>query len=142
MKSLFFIFLLVGCSLFEKKLTKKECEELSWQNVGYQSVVNTHNEDFITKYSEQCSQYGIKTNLAEVKKGQKKAIKTFCHFNNGYEIGLKGQAYNKSCEQTNNSFTIAYQIGYQQFLLNKKIESAESKINELEDEIEDLKGKK
>lgn len=87
---LLFFILLSGCS----SLSQDECIQANWTNLGFshgeQGYTFEHGREIISA----CSEFGITAKLDDYQAGYKQGLAAFCEPENGFTLGLRGDAYN------------------------------------------------
>jgi len=86
-------------------------EDRRWEGVGVRDAMMGKTPT-VDSYLELCKQhYFTEVNTKDFFIGYKKGLKDFCTKASGYEFGLKGGLYNKTCKRGERSFLKAYAVG-------------------------------
>jgi len=120
--------LLAGCS----SLSEDECRTMSWYNLGYQDGEQGKTRNQARDYVSTCSEYGLKVDEAEWKRGYDKGLELYCIPELAYSKGKEGQEYRGVCPN-DASFLKQYQRGYEEYQLA-------TRLREISDELERTSG--
>ncbi|PIP96019.1 MAG: hypothetical protein COW00_06965 [Bdellovibrio sp. CG12_big_fil_rev_8_21_14_0_65_39_13] len=78
-------------------MSQEDCQKANWKMIGEEAGREGKPTTSFTRISRQCQEFGISVSQAEWVSGYKIGLSAFCTFENGYEIGLKGETYQKVC---------------------------------------------
>lgn len=121
---------LSGCSA----LSKKQCEQMDWNSLGYQKAMNGQTIEQQRRYYEQsCIQeHDVKPDFAAFEAGFKTGIDYLCTGSGGVALGSRGASYRGTCPREKEAtFLQGYATGRVGFL--------ESRVKALEDEVSSLR---
>ena len=102
---------LVGCISFG--MTEKKCQELNAYEYGNKTALHEIDENIFNKHKKRCTQkYQITLNQINYDKGYKQGIKELCTHQGGYNLGLSGTVYRKTCSKKSEpEFLTGYKDG-------------------------------
>ncbi len=120
-----FVLSLSGCS----SLSQDECIQANWTNLGFshgeQGYTFEHGREIISA----CSEFGITAKLDDYKVGYKQGLAAFCEPENGFTLGLRGDAYNGVCNDT--QFRKAWQEGNERYQFEARKAEIDDRLNNI-----------
>ncbi len=117
---------LPGCAT----MNQAECTTVDWRTVGYEDGVAGYSGDRIGLYRKSCAKYGVAPDLNAYQTGRDQGLREYCQPETGYQLGLRGGAYNSSCpSDVREPFESAYHAGFELYTMRARVASA---TNELE----------
>jgi hypothetical protein len=120
-------------------MSERECLATDWRTVGYEDGVNGYAGDRIARYRNACGEYGVTPNLAEYQAGREQGLREFCKPANGFRVGARGAGYSGVCPaDLDPSFVDAYQSGRQLYVLRSRVGSAQSELQSMRAELEQI----
>ncbi|MGL4250750.1 MAG: DUF2799 domain-containing protein [Aeromonas sp.] len=125
--------LLAGCSA----LSEDECRTMSWYNLGYQDGSQGKTRMTTRDYVSSCSEYGLRVDEAEWKRGYDKGLELYCIPELAYSKGKEGQTYLGVCPN-DASFLKQYQRGYEEYQLATRMREIRDELERTEREIDQL----
>ena len=101
MKKLFITLTLLALSSCTT-LSKKECENITWQNEGYKAAIAGERAgDRVNSFKRLCTEkHKVEINSENFISGYKQGLEKYCSKSNLYEKGLKGESYKGICDAT------------------------------------------
>jgi hypothetical protein len=130
------VFYLSGCAT----MNQAECLSADWRVIGMEDGSNGHLPSYLGEHRTACATYGVSPDLDSYMDGHRIGVKQYCTAQNGFNEGQRGDSYNGVCPANLEiAFLPAYEHGYEHYLINKEIRSAESSIRYKNNDIEDLK---
>ena len=78
-------------------ISEDDCQGGAWGDYGYKDGANGKSSDRVAKYAEKCAAFGITPNSAEYLSGHAQGVVKYCTYQQGYELGENGSAYNQVC---------------------------------------------
>ncbi len=124
---------LSGCTT----LSKDECMNAHWQQIGYAHGTNGKEYNDGLKTIAKCTEYGINADLAQYKTGYDQGLALFCEPENGFTLGLKGSSYNGVCNSI--AFRKAWQEGNDRYEVQQRISYIDSRIERIDRRLEDIR---
>jgi len=116
------VFLLISCAT----LNKDECRTADWKLIGFEDGSNGCAVSRIGLHRSACAEYGITPNLDLYNQGRAEGLYKYCVPITGYNLGLRGTAYQGVCSgYDEDSFIQAYKDG-------KQIYGAKLNLNKME----------
>lgn len=125
------IFLLTGCS----SLSKEDCSNKNWFNLGKSDAISGEVEPKIDDYRRDCSEYGLQIRSMDYLKGYEVGLKKYCTYHNGLSRGEDGEDSHSLCEEANPEYKKGYLTGLREFKKKESIVELQKKL------IEDNGGK-
>ncbi len=93
------------------------CEAGDWFQQGFQDALFGKTSESIQEYQQTCQSAGVTVDDKKYNLGFRNGLRRFCQPRYGYEFGLQGQEYKKTCTQKRESaFLDKYFAGRRQFL--------------------------
>lgn len=131
---------LVGCTM----ITKKDCEQGDWEQIGLKAGKRGESKEHYAKVEIKCSQYGILSNKDQYNKGRRAGLKLFCTYESGRQFGYMNNAYSAACpEKLERDFLRGYNLGKSEYLrdeqekaLAKQREKQEAELRRMREEQE------
>jgi hypothetical protein len=135
-------FVVQGCA---STMSKNQCVNADWYQIGYESGVRGQVEAQFGEYRKACAEYGVTPDLARYLEGRKAGLKRFCEPGNGYRLGQSGTAYGGVCSQPQDGeFRRAYGAGRELYdarqninRLGRRIDARQADLKNLSDELAD-----
>lgn len=91
---------------------KRACIETDWKRVGYEEGRQGSLAERSALQRDRCIREGVPPDTAQYEQGRKKGIEKYCTADNGYALGVKGDAYQGACPpELKRPFVDAYQKG-------------------------------
>ncbi len=135
-----FLALLLPFGLACSSLSKEECAQGDWYNIGLRDGQNGHSPNRIADHAKACSEYGTRPDNTVYNKGHAEGLKTYCTPENGYQVGLRGQTYYQVCPANlSGSFQKKYRLGYRIYELKRDISNLDHDLQNLYAKIADPK---
>ena len=126
-----FIGLLPGCAT---NLTKNECMEADWYEIGYIDGSNGEPRSKFQEHAEFCSRYNVHVGREAYYRGRDQGLKIYCTKDRGFDLGILGKKYNPVCPQGPQS---EFDTGYTR---GKEIYTTELKISQFKKRMQILEG--
>ncbi|MFT6633549.1 MAG: hypothetical protein ACJAS4_003520 [Bacteriovoracaceae bacterium] len=111
------IFIANGCST----LSKNECENRNWFNLGKSDAMNGEVEPKTAEYRRDCSEYGLQIKSMDYLKGFENGLKKYCTYNNGLNRGEDGEESHALCEEESPKYKKGYLTGLREFKKKQSI---------------------
>jgi len=128
-----FLFLFVsGCAT----MSKNECLNAQWQNVGYEDGAKGYNGSRIGIYRKACAEYNVSPDLQAYTLGRQQGLKQWCTPGNGYLQGTRGAVYNGICpKDLEPKFKRAMNHGRAVYNYRQKVQNQESMLAQLKKDL-------
>ena len=133
--------LLSGCA----SLDESECLLADFRYLGEEDGEKGRPRTRINTYESDCAAHGLSVDRQAYALGWEVGIVKFCTRDNGYEFGLEGNHYQRSCPvELADTFFNAYQLGRAVYDAETEVERLETQISRLGDKLakDDLKSEK
>lgn len=130
--------LLASCA----SLDESQCLLADFRFLGEEDGEKGRPRTRIDTYEKDCGEYGLSVDRQAYALGWEEGIVKFCTRDNGYEYGLGGNHYQKSCPvELADTFFNAYQLGRAVYTAKTEVERLETDISRLGDKLakDDLK---
>lgn len=125
------VMVLSGCA---KMMNENQCLVADWRTVGFEDGSQGRGEQWISKRSEACSEYGVTVDLDQYLFGREQGLETFCQPRRGFDMGMRGNVYENVCPRAlETDFLIAYQDG-------RELNDRRSEVNQLEHAVSSAYG--
>jgi len=120
-------------------MSPQECKLADWKIVGYQDALKGNNTQ-IAEHNQSCAKVKIKPNAQLYMQGYNQGSKLFCTYDNGLKEGKNGDYISNICKRPGLTYNFmrGYQQGYKMYEKNRKINALQQKIDDLNEEIEDI----
>jgi len=126
-------------------ISKEQCLNADWQKIGY-NVGKNGNLDKSTAFEKRkraCEKHNASANWQQFERGHSDGIVAFCQLNNAVELGINGSTNainNNICsERDYPGFQNAFKAGYKLYVLNSRVDEADSGILLAENQISHYK---
>jgi len=124
-----------GCAT----MSGDECATSDWTAVGYEDGSRGHTSDRFGKHRKACAKHGVTPDLEAYQTGRTAGLREFCQPQRGFNLGTSGGRYNGVCAYDQEAdFLDAYRTGSQLHSLRSDVNSASSRINAKEHEMDTL----
>ncbi|OQW54430.1 MAG: hypothetical protein A4S09_06005 [Proteobacteria bacterium SG_bin7] len=134
------LILLIPFSLACSTLSKEECAQGDWYNIGLRDGQHGYTPNRISEHAKACAEYGSRPDNAVYSKGHTEGLKTYCTPENGYQVGLQGQIYHQVCPANlSGAFQKKYRLGYRIYELKREINQIDNNLQNLYSKIGDPK---
>ena len=87
------IFVLAGCS----GMSEQACVSADWRTVGFEDGTVGRSEAGISRYRQQCGEYGVAPDLVSYREGHAEGVRVYCRESNGFAVGHSGASYQGVC---------------------------------------------
>lgn len=133
------LFLLSACA----SLSKDECLNADWRNIGYGDASEGYARTRINDHRQACAQYRVSPNLDAYNQGYEEGLRVYCTAARGYQQGVNGYTYRGICPANlEGPFLEAYSFGKDIYALRTGIKKrrhqrsqAVEQLRAIEDEI-------
>ncbi|MBF4498437.1 DUF2799 domain-containing protein [Vibrio vulnificus] len=126
-------FVLTACS----SMSPEECRSANWQQIGYLEGQNGVNPTVISDYVKDCRDAGVYPDQEMWQRGFEQGTVLYCSADNGYRVGKQGREYYGVCN--NERFLENYQKGYQDYLVQKRLNEINKEISDIDTQLRMLK---
>ncbi len=126
-------------------LDESECLLADFRFLGEEDGEKGQPRTRIDTYETDCAEYGLDVDRQAYALGWEVGIVRFCTRENGYEYGLAGNFYQRSCPvELADEFSNAYQLGRAVYNARSEVDRLEAEITRLGDKLarDDLKSEK
>jgi hypothetical protein len=124
--------LLSGCAT----LSKNECLEANWFEVGYRDGNMGKPRAVFQEHVDSCAKHRVKPNRDAYYKGRHEGLKLYCTKQNGYKLGKLGAKYQYACPpELEPKFLDGYVKGKRVHAYKSKIASFKKHLKNIEKEI-------
>ena len=125
--------LLASCATLEKD----ECAVANWYELGRADGEKGRNVTRASSYREDCAKFGIPIDDNNYRAGWDLGIRQYCTPENGFDRGINGRFANNSCPaELAAQFEQPYALGREIYDLDKNVEVAQLKIDDLNDALD------
>ncbi len=136
----FFLLSLIPFAFACSTLSKEECAQGDWYNIGLRDGQHGYNPNRIADHAKACAEYGARPDNTTYNRGHGDGLKTYCTPENGYQVGVNGGTYNQVCPANMaNAFVKNYRTGYRIYELRRDVRELDSKMQTLYKKIADPK---
>lgn len=124
-----------GCAT----MSGDECLTSDWQAIGYEDGARGHTGDKLGQHRKACAKHGVTPDFEAYQMGRTSGLREFCQPQRGFNLGAGGGRYNGVCAyDLEADFLDAYRSGSQLHSLRSNVNSASSRINSKERELESV----
>jgi hypothetical protein len=140
MKKLILFFLSVvfaGFFLGCATLSKNECLEADWHEIGYRDGSMGAPRSFLQEHSEACVKHNVRADREAYYRGRHEGLNVYCTPDNGFNQGRQGRKYNYVCPpDLEREFLAGYKKGKEIYKYESKISSLEGRLRSIESQIQ------
>jgi len=133
---LLLIVLVAGCT----SLSQDECLQANWQQLGYNHGMQGYSLEQGQEIIASCREFGVTPQLNEYQASYQQGLAVYCEPENGFTLGLRGEAYNSVCNNT--QFRKAWQEGNEHYQvqarkaeIDERLESINRRLDEIRSEL-------
>jgi len=124
-----------GCAT----MSGDECMTSDWQAIGYEDGARGLTGDRLGQHRKACAKHGVTPDFEAYQAGRTSGLREFCQPQRGFNLGSSGNRYNGVCAyDLEADFLDAYRSGSQLHSLRSNVNSASSRINSKERELESV----
>lgn len=123
---LLFFVVLSGCT----SLSQEDCVRANWEELGYSHGEQGYTFEQGRHIVSACTQFGITAQLDDYQVGYKQGLAAFCQPENGFTLGLRGDAYNGVCNDT--QFRKAWQEGNERYQLEARKTEIDNRLRNID----------
>jgi hypothetical protein len=124
-----------GCA----SMSGDECLTSDWRGIGYEDGARGYSGDRLGQHRKACAKHGVTPDLEAYQTGRTAGLREFCQPQRGFNLGASGGRYNGVCAYDQEAdFLDAYRTGSQLHSLRSDVNSASSRINSKEREMDSL----
>lgn len=106
-----------GCA----SVSKDQCAAGNWLERGYKDGIKGRSSSKISKYADQCSEYGFTVNSTAYLRGHRDGVELYCTYENGFALGENGSDFNSVCAGgVGDGFAEGYDDGRQRYEIYKE----------------------
>lgn len=128
-----------GCA----SMSSDECAMSDWSAIGFEDGASGYTTERFSSRRKACAKHGITADFRAYQEGRDEGLVQFCQPSRGYNLGVRGGAYNGVCDAAlEEEFLDAYRVGNQLYILrsnvgaaNSRIASKERKLDRIETDI-------
>jgi len=130
--------LLISCA----SLSKEECLNGDWYEIGYEDGINGKPRKRLSKHIKACAEYNVRADKNHYMQGREKGLQSYCTLENALQVGLNGETYEHVCpRRIEPTFLKKYRQGKAIYDLEQEISQHESRISSLEYKLKKKKDK-
>ena len=122
---LLFFIVLSGCT----SLSQQECAQANWQELGYSHGQQGYTYERGKEIIATCREFGITAQLSEYQASYQQGLAVYCEPENGFTLGLRGDAYNGVCNDT--QFRKAWQEGNERYQFEARKAEIDDRLNNI-----------
>ncbi len=131
-RGLLLLLILAACA----SLTKQQCLEGNWQQIGLADGINGYAPDRLVAHAKSCRDVGITPDAKAWERGRVEGLKTYCQPASAYEVGRIGGAIGNVCSASQRqAMQPAFDQGRNYHEINVKIRELEQQVSDLRAEI-------
>jgi len=135
--SLFLSIAIAGLFLGCATLSKNECLESDWFEIGRRDGSMGKPRALFQQHSKACGKHGVSPDREAYYKGRDEGLKFYCTRDNGFEQGRLGQSYRYVCpSELEPVFFAGYQKGRELYQYESKVKNLENRIKSIEEQIQ------
>ncbi len=118
-------------------MSSEECALSDWSAVGFEDGANGYTTDRFSNRRKACAKHGVTADFRAYQEGRDEGLVQFCQPSRGYNLGVRGGAYNGVCDAAlEEEFLDAYRVGHQLYGLRSNVSGANSRIASKERELD------
>lgn len=132
----FFLLILVGWCGGCATMSKNECLEADWHQVGYRDGKTGSPRARFQRHSEACAEHGIRADRNAYFRGRDQGLDRYCTTENGYQQGKMGRAYRGVCPpELEGAFLDAYRHGLEIHEYHAAVDKLQRRLTAIERQI-------
>lgn len=111
-------------------MSESECENGDWSQYGRQDAMNGKPNSRFFERRKACYEHGIKGDENTYRQGYQEGLKNYCTFENGFEVGSRGEDYAKICPTDSHKELVrGHIIGKVRYEEKKRHEEFKKQVN-------------
>lgn len=127
-----------GCA----SISEDDCQVGAWGDYGYKDGLNGKSSDRIAKYAKKCAEFGVSPDGAQYLSGYDQGVMKYCTYQQGYELGENGSAYNQVCSGSLSAdFAPGYDEGRAVYEIYQEHESLVGKAEDVDEALREVRRK-
>lgn len=116
-------------------MNESQCASADWYDRGVRDGSDGRHQDRYQAYNKDCAEFGVQVDSKAWLSGWEIGIDQYCTRDNGYQVGLRGGSYARSCPQASqDTFLAAFQLGEALYNAQLQVDNLRLQIEELGDE--------
>lgn len=132
----YFLFICVCLISSCSAMSKDECRQANWSDIGKKDGVRGKLLDRFDEYEKSCAKAGITADKAMYEAGRNEGLKSYCTIINGYAEGEKGSTYNNVCGGFDEpTFLKGYKLGSELYGYAKAVSDANARVEKLDKDV-------
>jgi len=126
---------MTGCA----SLSKSECMNASWEDIGIRDGANGRPEEYLIQHSTACAKVGVSPDRGAYLHGREQGLERFCVPNRAYQIGEYGSGFDVGiCRNFDQErLQDAYEKGREVHQRSDELSSIDSEIRNIHTRLED-----
>lgn len=126
---------LAGCA----SLSKSECLNASWEDIGIRDGANGQPEEYLIQHSTACAKVNVVPDRGAWLHGREKGLERFCVPHRAYQLGEYGSGFDVGiCRNFDQErLQDAYQKGHEVHRLSDELGSIDGEIRDINVRLED-----
>jgi Protein of unknown function (DUF2799) len=138
-----FLLWMLGCLIGCASMSKEECLNANWKNIGYEDGSMGRPEMTVQAHRKACAKINITPDLAQYQQGHREGARAYCKKPTAYQLGVNGGAYYNVCPaDLEPGFLQAYRLGQELFAIAQQIDQVEADIAGYHSSIDSLEQQK
>lgn len=130
-KMLALLLILSGCAAKEVR----GCRDGEGYSLGYQDAMYGFPQNYAQDREKACVGIGAKLDDKKYAQGFSSGLKKFCRTEYGYEFGLQGQLYQRTCPKTSESKFLSGYLNGRKKYLNEEIKDRQGLIESINSDL-------
>jgi hypothetical protein len=123
-------------------MTAAQCQVADWRQVGFQDGSTGRLPERFVALEQACAAAGLPSDQQAYLSGHREGLYSYCQPERGFRLGLEGGGYRGACPpELDSLFRMALSDGSRAYSALSAVRSAESAINSLRSERDDLSSK-
>ena len=142
---IFYLLLVASILASCATLSREQCQSGDWYGIGLADGHEGKPETRINDHSKACAEFGIQVDSQQYFQGRAQGLIDYCHLENAFDTGLKGQRYQHVCSpQIDATFDRYNTAAYDVYRIRTELDSVDSQLSSKEYELrkKDLSEKK
>lgn len=132
----FLSIVLTGSLISCATLSKKECLEADWYEIGRRDGILGKPRSIFQEHLDACVEYRVTPDREVYYRGRNDGLKIYCTKDNGFEQGRRRRKYNYICPpELEPDFLAGYARGNEIYLYNSKMASLQKRMKRIDGEI-------
>jgi hypothetical protein len=136
--AIIFLLVLAGAFFGCATLSKNECLQADWYELGYRDGSIGARRSLFQEHSDACLKHKVHADRQSYFKGRDEGLRVYCTHNNGFNQGKAGSKYHRVCPpEVESDFLAGYTKGHEIYKYESQMAALENRLRSIERQIQD-----